>query len=268
MKTEELLNQLRNHPDVDTNEDVKQQLQERLRRKAERLEKNKTYVYVGKITTGVLLFTFVLLIFVSPVGKELIKEAVNGMFHVNQSVTDEDTTSETPVIHGDKDYYITVYYGYDDMDRGNHDYFNKDVVVDAKHYEANKLKRGDIIAYKENPNVEESLIRVIGLPGEKVKIEKGQIYIDDKILDTFYGRAHRAGKDLYELKEELKRGDLEDSRIKQNVKSMIDYFETFHEKEIIVPEGQVYVIGDDWFRTHMIGLLPTDKVVGKVIGYR
>ena len=32
---------------------------------------------------------------------------------------------------------------------------------------------------------EYSISRVIGLPGEKVKIDKGQIFINGKLLDTF-----------------------------------------------------------------------------------
>jgi signal peptidase I len=49
---------------------------------------------------------------------------------------------------------------------------------------------------------------------------------------------------------------------------MIDYFEDINEKEINVSEGHVYVIGDDWFRSAMRGLLPNENIMGKVLGYR
>ncbi|MFC5650423.1 S26 family signal peptidase [Paenibacillus solisilvae] len=55
---------------------------------------------------------------------------------------------------------------------------------------------------------EYDISRVIGLPGEKVKINQGQIYINDTLLETFYGRAHRLGSDVNELKNSLKRSDL------------------------------------------------------------
>ena len=78
----------------------------------------------------------------------------------------------------------------DAMDRGNHDFFDKDVVGDTNHYKKNDLKRGDIIYFelpekqaKEQQSyggLKQSISRVIALPGEKVKIEKGQIYINSK----------------------------------------------------------------------------------------
>lgn len=70
-------------------------------------------------------------------------------------------------------------HNYDNMDRGNHD-LEGQVVIDLKYYNEHAISRGDIVYYT-NPETkknlgEYSISRVIGLPGEKVKIEKGHLY--------------------------------------------------------------------------------------------
>ena len=59
------------------------------------------------------------------------------------------------------------------------------------------LQRGDVIYYQmldseleKNENLPKMYLgRVVGLSDETVKIENGQVYINDKKLDTFYGVA-------------------------------------------------------------------------------
>ncbi|MGO4789437.1 signal peptidase I [Paenibacillus sp. 2KB_20] len=162
-------------------------------------------------------------------------------------------------------------HNYDNMDRGNHD-LEGQVVVDLKYYNDHAISRGDIV-YFTNPETkknlgEYSISRVIGLPGEKVKIEKGQIYINGKLLDAFYGRAHRLGADLDSLKKALERVDLEDY-IRKNIKNNVDYFQQLSMEEIEIPEDSAYLVGDDWLRSNdskLFGSLPTDKIEGKVVG--
>jgi signal peptidase I len=66
---------------------------------------------------------------------------------------------------------------------------NNEVLVDMKYYEQHDISRGDIIVFKtKNKKDQDTDIgRVVGLPGETVSIKKGQVYINDKKLDTFYG---------------------------------------------------------------------------------
>ncbi|MGE7828263.1 signal peptidase I [Paenibacillus sp. NPDC093718] len=166
---------------------------------------------------------------------------------------------------------VIYHHNYDNMDRGNHD-LEGQVVIDSKYYNKHAISRGDIV-YFTNPETkknlgEYSISRVIGLPGEKVKIEKGQIYINGKLLDAFYGRAHRLGADLDSLKKALERVDLEDY-IRKNIENIANYFEELTMKEIEIPEDSIYIVGDDWFRSNdsrFFGPLPTDKIEGKVVG--
>ena len=156
----------------------------------------------------------------------------------------------------------------DNMDRGNHDFVGQ-IAIDLKYYNEHAISRGDIVYFK-NPKKnlgEYSISRVIGLPGEKVKIEKGQIFINGKLLDTFYGRAHRLGHDLDSLKKSLESTDLEE-HIRVNIENVVNYFQQLNLKEIEISEDSVYLVGDDWLRSNdsrLFGSLPTDKIEGKVM---
>jgi signal peptidase I len=155
---------------------------------------------------------------------------------------------------------------YDGMDRGTHDFFQKQIVIDPTYYAQNSFSRGDILFFENQETENKSILRIIALPREKVIIKKGQIYINGKKLDTFYGRAHRLGKNSDELKQLLEKGFKED-RIKQNVKNAIHSLENADMDEIRIPEGHVFVQGDDWMRgSH--GMVPIEKIIGKVLGYR
>ncbi|SDS07960.1 signal peptidase I [Paenibacillaceae bacterium GAS479] len=66
---------------------------------------------------------------------------------------------------------------------------DNEVLVDMKYYERHEISRGDIVVFdtKNNKDQDTDIARIVGLPSEKVRIKKGQVYINDKKLDTFYG---------------------------------------------------------------------------------
>ncbi|MGG0718124.1 signal peptidase I [Robertmurraya massiliosenegalensis] len=213
-----------------------------------------------------LVSTFVAIVLLS------ILFSTSGIFSFNKNasqpdaITDPDTKIDVEKVQNVTSDMIIIHPMYDDMDRGNHDFYDKDVVVDTKYYGANQIHRGDIIAYKKDNF--KGVTRIIALPGEKIKIVKGQFFINGKILDSFYGRAHRLGLDVEELKSLINKGKYDNLQAKTNIESSINNFENTNEKEIEVPEGYVYIMGDDWLRTSMRGLLPTKEIIGKVIGYQ
>lgn len=168
------------------------------------------------------------------------------------------------------------YHGYDNMDRGNHEFDGIDIVVDQTYYKTNSIQRGDIIYYLNpkfaNLNLsEEEISRVVALPGERIGINKGQIYINGRKLDSFYGKAHRLGMNLDELKKASNQSNLANNirdNFKVNVKFIQESKET-NKIELKVPEGQYYIIGDDWFRSadsRHFGTISKDNILGKVDG--
>ena len=64
---------------------------------------------------------------------------------------------------------------------------NEYILTEKVSYRFNEPKRGDIIVFKYPNNVTINYIkRVIGLPGEEVKIFEGNFYINDKKLTETY----------------------------------------------------------------------------------
>ncbi|UQZ81224.1 Signal peptidase I [Paenibacillus konkukensis] len=175
---------------------------------------------------------------------------------------------------------VVYHHGYDNMDRGHHEYDNVDVVVDPTYYQANPVQRGDVVYY-QNPKKggatdngsEKEISRIVALPGESIRIDKGQIYIDGRKLDTFYGQARRLGMNVQELQEASGRPGLADN-IRENFKTNVKFIlesEEASKQPIRIPDGQYYLIGDDWFRSadsRHFGTIPQESILGKVIGYK
>lgn len=170
------------------------------------------------------------------------------------------------------------YHGYDNMDCGNHEFDGFDIVVDQTYYKTTSIQRGDIIYYLNpklaNLNInlsEQEISRVVALPGERIRINKGQIYINGRKLASFYGKAHRLGMNIDELQKASNQTDLADD-IRNNfmgtAKNFLESNET-NIKEVKVPDEQYYIIGDDWFRSadsRHFGTIPKDNILGKVLG--
>lgn len=131
-------------------------------------------------------------------------------------------------------------------------------------YKLNYLRRGDVIYYQmldseleKNENLPKMyLVRVVGLPDETVKIENGQVYINDKKLDTFYGVATSLGLTKEEYFETVNLKNV-------NKEEMENYFNTSMEP-IKVEENTVFVLVDMWWRgtdSKDFGLLPEENII-------
>lgn len=119
---------------------------------------------------------------------------IYGCGTINAKIVDNETNQDIDVVEL-TDKLILVDYSLDNMDRGNHDYMtinsDKKIVID---HEVSAYHRGDVIYYNTSGysnkdtdlHLEDKLIaRVVGLPGEKVEIRKGNVYIDGKKLEAF-----------------------------------------------------------------------------------
>ncbi|OCT13438.1 signal peptidase I [Paenibacillus pectinilyticus] len=190
-------------------------------------------------------------------------------------------TQETPMKVEMKPDFIAVENDNDGMARSNLEYISKDrgkIAVDPNFFKQNEMHRGDIIYYQtpeidkgKYPNLNPpvySISRIIALPGEELEIKKGQIYVNHKRLDTFYGKALSwgLGEKAYFKSLNSPGSEMCDDACKSTMKS---YFNK-DLASVKIPVDHLFVMGDTWARSIdslVFGTLPTDRIKGKVLGY-
>lgn len=114
------------------------------------------------------------------------------------------------------------------------------IILNRQAYLFNEPKSGDIIVFHTDlvrPNGKEKLLikRIIGVPGDRVSISDGMVYINDKPLDEPY------------LKDGYTASEME---------------------EVTVPEESLFVMGDNRqnsadSRDSSVGFVNTEKILGK-----
>lgn len=108
------------------------------------------------------------------------------------------------------------------------------VLVSKLNYRFGVVERGDIIVFHYPLNPEQELIkRVIGLPADHVIVQNGIVSVNGQVLDEPYIAAM-----------------------------------PIYTGEWIVPEGQIFVLGDnrnDSSDSHSWGFLPYENIVGKAV---
>ncbi len=175
----------------------------------------------------------------------LIKASVFGNFHV-------PTGSMNPtIIEGDKIFSYNIAYGFR--------------IPMTEHYliRWDMPQRGDIVAFKTPPQVNSEIPfvkRVIGLPGDSVKIDGHNIIINGKNIER------RLIKEMRNMK--LYEEDLDG--VKHLIQFMKPVFSGFYKREFRVPRGHIFVMGDNRDNSHdsrYWGFVPVDNIIGK-LGFR
>ncbi|TVX97698.1 signal peptidase I [Cohnella terricola] len=127
------------------------------------------------------------------------------------------------------------------------------IIVNKIIYDIRKPKRGEVIVFHVPEEGRDFIKRVIALPGETVKVDGDQVYINGQPLDETYlkgayEKAHSQGV-LYnrynEDRSNFPNGSFPDG---------------------VVPEGTVFVMGDNRSNSEdsrMIGYIPVDRIVGR-----
>jgi signal peptidase I len=194
------------------------------------------------------------------------------------TITDKLTPTEAPNVEIQENTLLVDYY-LDGMARNNLDYISEAhgrLVIDPGFYEKKRPERGDVVYFRmpdynispgQSP-LETNVARVVALPGESVEIIDGQVYINGKKLDTFYGKASMWGADekrYFEIQNKPGTGEC----LEECTKGMKQYFH-MDMKKVQVPEDGLFVMGDTWARSidsQTFGPLSIDNVRGKVLGY-
>lgn len=129
-------------------------------------------------------------------------------------------------------------------------------------------KRGDVIVFK-NPqdNSTDFIKRVIGLPKDKIKLEKGRLFINGKKLERKneeeYVIRNRFGvSEHYNRYIEVLPEGKEHYILEVSDKEANDNF-----REVEVPEGHYFMMGDNRDRSDdsrmNVGFVPLESMIGK-----
>ena len=115
------------------------------------------------------------------------------------------------------------------------------VLINKMAYKLTSPERYDVIVYKSKTNDEKYVIkRIIGLPGEKVKIEDSKIYINgEAVEDEYFNGSYESGQASTEI--ELLEGEyfvLGDNR-NLSEDSRFDYIGNIYEEDIV---GKAWLI--------------------------
>jgi signal peptidase I len=107
------------------------------------------------------------------------------------------------------------------------------IIVNKLAYKLGSPKRGDIVIfhYPPNPDIEPYIKRVVGLPGETVRVHDGRVYVNEVPLNEPYVAANPN-----------------------------------YEGTWVVPQDALFVLGDNRNKSsdsHSWGMVPLENVIGK-----
>ena len=129
-------------------------------------------------------------------------------------------------------------------------------------------RRGDVVIFKyPQDNRTDFIKRVIGLPKDKIKLERGRLFINGEMLpreelEDFVIRDAKGNADRYhQYIETLPNG------VKHRILEVSDSEQEDNVEEITVPEGYLFVMGDNRDRSDdsrvSVGFVPFENLVGK-----
>ncbi len=133
---------------------------------------------------------------------------------------------------------------------------------------AGEPSRGDVVVFR-NPqdNKKDFIKRVIGLPGDKIKLEKGRLYINGEIvereqIEDFVLRDEYGNVERYRQYIETLPGGK-----KHKILEISDYEDYDNVPEFTVPDGNYFMMGDNRDRSDdsrvNVGFVPFENLVGK-----
>ncbi len=129
-------------------------------------------------------------------------------------------------------------------------------------------KRGDVVVFKyPRDNRTDFIKRVIGLPGDKIKLENGRLFINgQKVereqIEDFVMRDNLGNAERYRQYVEILPGG-----VKHLILEISDNEDNDEFSEVEVPQGTYFMMGDNRDRSDdsrvNVGFVPEENLVGK-----
>jgi len=125
------------------------------------------------------------------------------------------------------------------------------------------IHRGEIVVFHYPVDPTRDLVkRVIGLPGDRVRLRDGHVLIDGRALDEPYAVYRASAPDEY--RDQFPRLDRADPSI--NSRWWIEMHQLVHDGELRIPPDRYFVLGDnrnDSEDSRYWGLVPRQSIVGR-----
>ncbi len=128
----------------------------------------------------------------------------------------------------------------------------------------NDPKRGEVVVFRVIDKDQDYIKRIIGLPGDKIKIESGRVYVNDKILP----RKRLADSNYKGFKVETYLETLPSGKSYKIWEVGSDDSFSDNTGQYTVPENHYFMLGDNRdqssdSRFSDVGFVPFDALIGK-----
>jgi signal peptidase I len=129
-------------------------------------------------------------------------------------------------------------------------------------------QRGDIAVFHNITN-EDYIKRVIGLPGDRIQMKEGRLYINDVMVEReLIGRGEDVDSEMRSVPVLLYRETLPNGVV-HTIQEIADDGPLDDTAEYVVPAGHYFMMGDNRDRSqdsrvlNMVGYVPFDAFIGK-----
>jgi len=147
------------------------------------------------------------------------------------------------------------------------DFVLVDKEISAQNFPAdaptNIIHRGDLIVFHYPVNPSKDLVkRVVGLPGDRIRMREGRVFLNDRALAEPYAYYRAAAPDSY--RDEFPRVDRADPEV--DSRWWIQMHTLVSQGELNIPADSYFVLGDnrnDSEDSRYWGLVPREAIVGK-----
>ena len=126
-----------------------------------------------------------------------------------------------------------------------------------------KIQRGDIVVFHYPVHPEQHFVkRVVGLPGDRVRLINKRVYVNGSPLDEPYVQYISPVRDPY--RDDFPRTDLPEAGVSARWWSEMP--KLVEDKQLIIPQGNYFVLGDnrdDSQDSRYWGFVPRENIIGR-----
>jgi signal peptidase I len=134
-------------------------------------------------------------------------------------------------------------------------------------------KRGDVVVFRWPGDTSQAWVkRVVGLPGDRIQMRRGQLFINDHPATLKTDGIGEAEDDNGNLEPAYRYVETLPNGLAHSIFKIRDNGRLDNTAEVVVPPGRLFVLGDNRdnsadsrvpVREGGVGLLPIDNLVGR-----